>query len=644
MPRPMLDFDRRRIRWTPLVLLMAIAALIVGACATSPDELPKARSAQPGEADAAPKPQTHSTPSGAAAAESRVVAPRVLQPAVDLKPALQAASKTLDAALMSSGKRVSGWWEPLRQQPDFHALLDPERSLNATLSMGSVGTGELLNARELKLDGAHHSVIERHRHRHTQYATGAMIELLVDVAGAVDTAIPGPKLRIGNMSLRDGGDMRWSRSHNSGRDADLAFYCKNLESGESVLAPDLLRFDATGRGVKRPDLVFDTPRNWELVKALLTHPKVDIQWLFISNPLKRILLHYAQDQGADAELIARAAQVLHQPTDARPHSDHLHLRITCPEQDRLEGCLDYGPRWEWVDWHDDALRARSLALAGAFASPDESTRLRALNFLERIRSPYAPVLSLSLARRDPSDQVRQRALEVATNIPAKSGAAVVEALKFIAQPEFSLHEKAYAYRLLRRSVDPYAVEPLQKIIRNAKASPAEQRLAADALIHYMDPALIPFLLAQLETQPASVCEKLAISLRRITNRSENVDWSLLAMQEDPKSRDLALRAWHQWWEKNQSTPRQEWLLEGFSAQGMTATPGQALDKNAVDTLIELLGSAPDHIAYNANLELKRITGRWAPLEAWDNERLHKYWGRYWKWWRENNLEDLVASR
>lgn len=622
-----------RFRWAACALAILMSALAFGGCAAqkpAPAD-PHLRAAQVAAPAVAQSPE----PPGAQT-------PQIVEPRVDLEPALQAASATLDSSLTASGTRVSAWWKPLSAQPDYRTLLDPNRTLTDTLSLGSVGGGQLLNARALPLDGAHYSVIERHRDRGTHFATGAMIELLTDAARAVHVRAPGPKLRVGNMSLQRGGDMRWSRSHTSGRDADLAFYCMDRATGEPVEAPDLLRFDASGVAIARPDLVFDTERNWELVRALLEHPTVDIQWLFISNPLKSILLHFARSQGADPDLIARAARVLHQPTDALPHDDHLHLRIACPEKDRLEGCLDYGPRWEWVDWHYDALRARSLAIARAFESPDASMRLSALDLLERIRSPYAPVLALSQARREASAEVRLRALEVATNIPIESGAAVVEALKFVAQPEFSLPEKAYAYRLLRRSVDPFALEPLKRIVSAPDASPEERRLAADALIHFMDPELIPFLIAQLEVQPAQVGERLAVTLRRITNHSENIDWGL----SEPASRENGLRAWRAWWEANQASPREAWLAEGFSTHGMSATQALPLDKDAVDALIDLLGSAPEHVVYNANLELKRITGRWTPLEAWDPARLQKSWSRWWKWWQQYHLDDeaLVAAR
>ena len=35
-----------------------------------------------------------------------------------------------------------------------------------------------------------------------------------------------------------------------------------------------------------------------------------------------------------------AAQVLHQPTDAPPHDDHLHLRLRCTETEGRAGCRE----------------------------------------------------------------------------------------------------------------------------------------------------------------------------------------------------------------------------------------------------------------------------------------------------------------
>lgn len=603
-----------------------IALLALAACGTSHELLQNRPSAQPVES-----PSRRPEVGASVEPEMRVVE---REPTVDLGPAKALASKALEQAVTSAGERAVGWWEPLPAQPDFEKLLDPKREIIHSLSLGTVGRGELLNAARLAHDGEHHSVIERHRKRHTQFGSDALIEVILDSAKLVSKAYPGSKLRIGNMSRKHGGDIPWSASHNSGRDADLAFFCKTKKDGKPVLAPGLLDFDSSGQGIKRPDLVFDVERNWKLVEALLTHERVHIQWLFISEGLKRLLLDHARKTGADEEVIKRAAKVLHQPTDSSPHDDHFHLRITCPERDRLEGCLDFGPRWEWVDWHYDDLLARSVAIAGAFRAPKEETRIRALDFLERIRSPYAPELALAAALHEKNDKVRKRALEVASDVPIWSGAAVGAALRFVERDEYSLEEKAYAYGVLRRAADSLALERLQKRVANTELDAAERKLAARSLAHLMEPKLVPFLLEQLEKQPDEVREELAVALRRITNRAENVDWD----KASDKARSEALASWKKWWKGSRDKPRDAWLEEGFVAHGVEADDVFTID--AVDELIPMLQKGPDHVAYNANLTLKRVTGRWAPLEAWSHARLHRYWSRWWRSVRKR----MVAAR
>jgi hypothetical protein len=80
-----------------------------------------------------------------------------------------------------------------------------------------------------------------------------------------------------------------------------------------------------------------------------------------------------------------------------------------------------------------------------------------------------------------------------------------------------------------------------------------------------------------------------------------------------------------------------WLLEGFERHGFELE--QLFRLGAVDHIIPMLETAPDHVAYNANQTLRRITGRWSPLEAWDNERLHEYWSGWWSKNRERMMAD-----
>lgn len=207
------------------------------------------------------------------------------------------------------------------------------------LSIGRASHGQLLGAQALVPGETLRILPLRHARRCLNWGTPRLVAALQHAAEAVHQASPeAPPLGVGDMSKARGGPIRpYSRSHQSGRDVDLAFYQVD-EQGQPVPAEDLLSFDARGyadRGRRR----FDTQRNWLLVRALLEDKEVDVQWMFISEPLRRALLDQARKLNEPAALLQRAASVLHQPTDSRPHDDHIHLRIRCTAEERAAGCV-----------------------------------------------------------------------------------------------------------------------------------------------------------------------------------------------------------------------------------------------------------------------------------------------------------------
>jgi penicillin-insensitive murein endopeptidase len=179
----------------------------------------------------------------------------------------------------------------------------------------------------------------RHRQRCLRFGTPRLVRALQRAGAQVHERMPGsPPLGVGNLSRSAGGPLwPYSKSHQSGRDADLAPYQVDAD-GRPVPAEDLVTFgpdlrSASGR-------VFDVPRTWLLVRALLEDSSIEVKWLFISRPLRRALLEEAQRQKAPPLVISRAERVLHQPSDAPPHDDHLHLRIRCTAAERALGCRD----------------------------------------------------------------------------------------------------------------------------------------------------------------------------------------------------------------------------------------------------------------------------------------------------------------
>ncbi len=481
-----------------------------------------------------------------------------------------------------------------------------------------------MGAAELAMRGPHHVIIARAKPRNTRYATRRLIDGLLDAAALVAKSHPGPKRAGGNMSYQKGGDIRWSVSHNSGRDADLAFYVIDATTKKPVTAPDLITFREDGVG-KRGRYLFDVPRNWALAKALLTHDELQIQYLFISTGLKAMLLQHARGLEEPAWLLERASKVLHQPTDSSPHNDHLHVRVTCGLEERLVGCLNRGPRWDWVDWFEAELLATSVAMTEAMRSARVEDRVAALTYLREIRSPYAADVALWFGMRDASPQVRALSTSVAGAYWRWTLSALSGAQRAIEASTTTPRQRASLYAILRRSVDAEVLGFLRSRVANAPGR--ERALAARAMTHHMLAEHVPFLLERLrlETEGAPRAA-LAKVLRRITNHAEPLDWA----KATEGQRERALAGWSVWWEENAGKPRDVWVSQGFKALGVE--PESALEPGSVDALIAALPTAPDHQVYNINKTLRRVTGRWMSLEKSDGKKLHAFWS---KWWKKN---------
>ncbi|MFZ4579592.1 MAG: penicillin-insensitive murein endopeptidase [Myxococcota bacterium] len=177
------------------------------------------------------------------------------------------------------------------------------------------------------------------------WGTQLLVDLLYRSAQTVAEEHPGSVLRIGNLSRPGGGDIPPSVSHNSGRDADIAFFAYD-RMGRNELPPStLVHYDETGVAdwpeSARGRFEFDTARNWTLVRRWLSDPDVVVQWIFVSVPLRNLLLDHALRIGEPETLRLSAQRVLVEPKTSSPHADHFHLRIACPPDDR-PGCID-GP-------------------------------------------------------------------------------------------------------------------------------------------------------------------------------------------------------------------------------------------------------------------------------------------------------------
>jgi penicillin-insensitive murein endopeptidase len=163
------------------------------------------------------------------------------------------------------------------------------------------------------------------------YAHPALVLMLRRSAADVAKAVPGSVMLVGDLSYKHGGPISGHRSHQSGRDADIAFYMRDPKD-RAVVAPHFVSFDGDGKARDGSGLTFDDRRNWLLVQSWARDRRAGLSHIFISDPLRRRLLSYANRYPQFRKYRTEAAALLKQPERGEDHSDHFHVRIACPKR------------------------------------------------------------------------------------------------------------------------------------------------------------------------------------------------------------------------------------------------------------------------------------------------------------------------
>ncbi len=257
-----------------------------------------------------------------------------------------------------------------------------------SVAWGTTNRGVLINGTRLATEGEGFWMPPRWAARGLHYGTDELVSLVVHAARRVHAESPGARLGVGNLSPRGGGPSRWHGSHQNGRDVDLLFYARDAR-GQPVAMTAMVNFDEDG-GYTPPDgdtgdrLFFDVERNWLLVRAILESPIASVQWIFVAEHLKQMLLDHAIARGERFGLVLKASYILHQPSNAPPHADHFHVRIFCPRGDVSLGCRNRG----WVRWTKKGAKyppARASIARGEEALRDiAATPLHALLALDAL--------------------------------------------------------------------------------------------------------------------------------------------------------------------------------------------------------------------------------------------------------------------
>ncbi|MDP6944243.1 MAG: penicillin-insensitive murein endopeptidase [Myxococcota bacterium] len=558
--------------------------------------------------------------------------------------------------------------------PTYEALAEHERPYAEIVAHGpqsegsaSVGTtlsGHLVRGVALPVEGPFHRVLPECRERGTNYGTKELIELIFDVSQETLGAAPGPRVTVCNLSHSGGGAMRWSQSHNSGRDADLAFFVTDLDTGAPVDTPGLVAFTGDGVAVdQEPRVRFDVPRNWLMVRALLTHPTVVVQWILVDRRLKRHLLAHARSVGEPAALLEQAEKVLHQPSDARRHNDHFHVRIFCAWDDRAEGCLDREPLWPWRHVDPLPLMRRTAALSYGLHDPDPKLRRAVLEHLIEMQGHGASPAMAEMAVLDANHTLRGKAATTLLAWHVRDAEVVDTLTRFIRAPGGGLlqddpgftrpataaapHPGANvapwiiepsdprtavhlhrAYKLLAKLATPYATPFVGEALGSSRVvgdegekGSLEARMAARVAIHIMDLALVPALIEHVTHPSARVRITVDLALRRITN---HVMRGSLGQRASTKQLERKAERWRTWWNEHKDWSRDQMLSDGFKRRGHRFIT--LAHRDNIPRLVALTPRA-DEIGYNADRLLVRITRRVTPRGASAAEK-HRRWLRW----------------
>jgi penicillin-insensitive murein endopeptidase len=215
-----------------------------------------------------------------------------------------------------------------------------------SVSCGAVNRGALFGALKLPDRGPFHVVPEPWASRDHHYGTAELVGLIQRAAAEVEAAQPGGVLGVADLSAALGGRAPGHRSHQSGRDADILYYARDVHGAPFIPDGNMPVYTGSGLAyyayspawkVGIPRRYFDTARNWALVKALLTDKQVVVEKLFVGARIEYWLVQHAIRAHEPAALVKRARLVMQQPPGVGRHNDHMHLRVACTADDMIAG-------------------------------------------------------------------------------------------------------------------------------------------------------------------------------------------------------------------------------------------------------------------------------------------------------------------
>ncbi len=194
-----------------------------------------------------------------------------------------------------------------------------------SLSVGATNSGWQVRAKKLR--NTPHLKVMRPANA---YGHPALVLMLKRSSRDVARGSRGAKLLVGDLSKKDGGPLTGHISHQSGRDADVAFYV--TKDGKSVRSPRFIAFTGKGKARDKSGYEFDVKRNWLLLQSWARDTRAGLSHVFVSSGLRRLLIAHGRKAGASKDTLTKALALLKQPPNSSAHDDHFHVRIKCPKK------------------------------------------------------------------------------------------------------------------------------------------------------------------------------------------------------------------------------------------------------------------------------------------------------------------------
>lgn len=314
----------------PLILLTLLFAGCAAKAVQPPVTTTLAPESAPAEQESTPTPEPEAVPAVGAEEES---APEPVEAAARIAPA---AEPTIDDEVEGDDEaEAEGEDNPEAEShepaaaagangllysadisdEELERLWTEDIEALGSMSVGFTDAGRLINGVQFP-EGEGWTVVNPKN----AWATQETVDYVVAAIRKVREQYPdAPPLRVNQISAKEGGYLRPHKSHQSGRDVDLAFYYPTA---------DVIR-------VREREKVIDVRLTWALVKALVTTG--DVQFILVDRRIQKVLYDYALRSGEDKKwldsLFRNGANSILK--HARRHRDHFHVRYYSPRAQEL---------------------------------------------------------------------------------------------------------------------------------------------------------------------------------------------------------------------------------------------------------------------------------------------------------------------